>query len=143
MCYFLRVRMCALARTPVQAMFLPDSPIAPLPGLQLLVQLGLAVLPPRCEGLPFLVPVEGKQGDREAEGVEHLVLHSGEQDLQLLWLGGHRAGAEVGVSSYRSGKQQGHISTLPLLLLLLLLIIILVLLLLLLLMFLQTEKPNV
>ena len=65
----------------------------------LLIKFRLPVLSPWSKGLAVLVPVEGEETDAEAEGVEHLVLHRGEQDLQLLGLHRDRAGAEVGVTS--------------------------------------------
>ena len=65
----------------------------------LLIKFRLPVLSSGCEGLAVLVPVEGEETDAEAEGVEHLVLHRGQQDLQLLGLHRDRAGAEVGVTS--------------------------------------------
>ena len=65
----------------------------------LLIKFRLPVLSPWGEWLAVLVPVEGEETDAEAEGVEHLVLHRGQQDLQLLGLHRDGAGAEVGVTS--------------------------------------------
>ena len=65
----------------------------------LLIKFRLPVLSPWSKGLAVLVPVEGEQADAEAEGVEHLVLHRGQQDLQLLGLHRDGARAEVGVTS--------------------------------------------
>ena len=50
----------------------------------------------------YLISVEGKERDREAEGVQHLVLHRREEDVELLPLRADRAGAEVGVTRDRS-----------------------------------------
>ena len=47
----------------------------------LLIKFRLPVLSSGGEGLAVLVPVEGEQADAEAEGVEHLVLHRGQEDL--------------------------------------------------------------
>jgi hypothetical protein len=48
-----------------------------------------------------LLPVEREEADGEAEGVEHLVLHGGEEDVQLLRLRRDGAGTQVRVPSYR------------------------------------------
>ncbi len=48
-----------------------------------------------------VLPVEREKADREAERVEHLVLHGGEENVQLLRLRRDGAGTQVRVPSYR------------------------------------------
>ncbi len=48
-----------------------------------------------------LLPVEREKADREAKRVEHLVLHGGEEDVQLLRLRRDGARTQVRVPSYR------------------------------------------
>jgi hypothetical protein len=48
-----------------------------------------------------VLPVEREQADREAESVKHLVLHGGEEDVQLLRLRRDGAGTQVRVPGYR------------------------------------------
>ncbi len=48
-----------------------------------------------------VLPVEREEADGEAEGVEHLVFHGGEEDVQLLRLRRDGAGTQVRVPSYR------------------------------------------
>ncbi len=54
-----------------------------------------------------VLPVEGEEADWEAEGVEHLVLDGGEEDVQLLGLRRDGAGAEVRVPGYRPEQGGG------------------------------------
>jgi hypothetical protein len=53
------------------------------------------------------MPVEREQADREAERVEHLVLHGGEEDVQLLRLRRDGAGTQVRVPGYRPEQYMG------------------------------------
>ena len=50
----------------------------------LFIKLGLSIVSPGGEGLPLGISVESKQADGEAQGVQHLVFHGWQQDLQFL-----------------------------------------------------------
>lgn len=59
----------------------------------------LAVLVPRGEWSPFGVPVEGEEAYGESQRVEDLVLHGGDEDVQLGQFGADAPGAQVGMPS--------------------------------------------
>ncbi len=64
----------------------------------LFIKVGFSVLAPRRKRLALLIPVKCEQRDRESQGVKHLVLHSGQQHVQLLALRRDQRGAQVGVT---------------------------------------------